>query len=153
MLITHCAYFSSPLIDTGTVIPPEPTQCVASLPTVHMSPVHLMMQVHWYSLNPVSVCQTYPLCMSPVIHAVFGKLTHGAYVSGPSSDTDSDNPWIHSVCYKLTHCACGSSPSVDAGTMILPESTQCVANASITTRLAVVTTSIRIWKKIGLRMF
>ena len=32
--------------------------------------------------------------------------------------------------------------------MILPESTQCVASAPITTRLAVVTTSIRIWKKI-----
>ena len=93
--------------------PPEPIQCVASLPTVHMSPVHLLIQVHWYSPNPFSVCQTYPLCIclqsiywyrnndAPWIYAVYGKPTHGAYVSGPSNDTD---------------------------TVILLESTQCVSN-------------------------
>ena len=136
------------------------TRCVTNSPTVHMPPVHLLIQEQWYSLNSLNVCQTlHTVHMSPVHLLILAQW----YSLNPLSVRqayplciclqfiywyrNNDTPWIHSVCVKLTHCAYVPGPSVDAGTMILPESTQCVASASITARLVVVTASIRIWGK------
>ena len=113
-----------------------------------------------YPRNPLGVWLTHPLCIclqsiywyrnngTPWIHSMCVKLyTLYTCLQFIYWYRNNDTPWIHSVCVKLTHCAYVPGPSVDAGTMILPESTQCVASASITARLVVVTASIRIWGK------